>query len=94
MSTGTVAAETYQTPFCMVPLPTLVYMRPETRSEFDRLDLEESVGPWAHCPIRTLLKNDGKQWEFRCRAKQLGRIGCGITVIFQWLEQRVVGGEA
>ena len=81
--------------FCGIPLPRLVYASPQTREEFDRIELPEHVHEWQADPTETLLKGDGRQWEHRCYSKVLGELGsAGVTVIFQWFEYRVAEGGA
>lgn len=82
--------------FCAIPTPRLVYAGPQTREEFDRLELPEQVHEWKADPTTTLLKNDGQQWEHRCHSKTLGEFGTPgvVAVIFQWFEYRVAEGGA
>lgn len=76
--------------FCAIPLPRLVYVGPQTREEFDRLELPEAVHEWKPDTATTLIKGDGKQWEHRCHSKTLGELGSSsVAVIFQWFEYRV-----
>ncbi|MEN1942681.1 hypothetical protein WCE55_02315 [Luteimonas sp. MJ293] len=78
--------------FCGVPTPGLVYVGPATREEFDLIDLPETVQPWIFDITETLLRNDGTEWQRRCRSKCLGELGKdSICVIFQWFEARPEG---
>lgn len=78
--------------FCAVPLESLVYAGPRTRAEFDRLPLPELVGEWRLNNATTLIKGDGQQWETLSRSKSL--TANGITVIFQWRDERPVAQQA
>lgn len=78
--------------FCGVPTPGLVYVGPATREEFDLIDLPETVHPWIFDNTETLFRNDGTEWQRRCRSKCLGELGVDpICVIFQWFEARPEG---
>lgn len=79
------------TSFCAVPLPHLVYASPASREEFDRLDLPASApGNWKADTTLDLIKGDGQHWERRCTVKALE--SAGLSVIFQWWEERVIQG--
>jgi hypothetical protein len=80
------------TSFCDVPLPKLVYARPSSREEFDRLDLPAQVYDWKADSTFDLIKGDGQRWERRLTVKSLE--ANGITVIFQWSDKRVIQGAA
>lgn len=70
-----------------VATPNIVYAWARTKEDFDKIDIEESVFAWKECETTTLLKNDGKKWERRCRAKlQSGH----VDVIFQWHDERPI----
>lgn len=79
--------------YCRVSSDTTVYAGPRTKAEFDRLPLEVRVHDWQPDQPTTLIKGDGNEWERRCHSKQLDSPN-GITVIFQWWDERVVGSEA
>lgn len=79
------------TAFCAIPTPRLVYASPATKEEFDRLQIQETVHDWLPCRTTALVKNDEQQWERRCHSKTLGDFGDGVTVIFQWFDERVSG---
>lgn len=76
--------------FCSAPLPNLVYAGPASKDEFDRISLPENpAGTWTADPARTILEEDGQNWERRCYTKTLGELGSGqVAVIFQWFEYR------
>ncbi len=78
--------------FCGVPTPTgkLIYAGPTTREEFDRIPLPATQSDWKLNSTATALKGDGRQWERRVTAKSLEDANTGITVIFQWIEDRPV----
>ncbi|AXI84210.1 hypothetical protein FUT69_01415 [Xylella taiwanensis] len=82
--------------FCRVPLPGLVYARPKSKEEFDRLPFSERVHDWAPDSTETVLRNDGLEYEHRLHVKSLEiRSGDNINqfeVIFQWFEYRVAEG--
>ena len=77
--------------FCVVPLPNLVYVGPATRDEFDRLALEVTVHGWERATSLDAIYNDGQQRERRVTSKVIE--ANGVTVIFQWLEERVIDSE-
>lgn len=85
---------------CSVPLATLVYALPGTLEEFERLALPENkIGSWKADATKSLIEDDGKPWEARCRSKTLGELASDSpAVIFQWWEYRHApatdGGEA
>lgn len=78
--------------FCGVPTPTgkLIYAGPATREEFDRIPLPAKQFDWNPCQTTTVLKADGREWERRVTAKSLDDASTGISIIFQWFEERPV----
>ena len=72
---------------CSVATPTLVYVWP-TKEEFDKLGVEEMLHDWRPDRTGTMLRSDGLQWQRRCHSKTIE--GSGITVIFQWFDERPV----
>lgn len=80
--------------FCAVPLPNLVCAGPRTREEFDRLELPETVHEWSPDKVRTLIQNDGQEWERRCYSKAFGDYRKnGVMVVFQWFDYRPVAAD-
>jgi hypothetical protein len=79
--------------FCGIHGGKLVYACPKTKAEFDLLPLEVRVHDWQSDKTTTLIKGDGNEWERRCHSKELEST-TGITVIFQWWDERAVGSEA
>jgi hypothetical protein len=79
--------------YCGIFGGKLVYVGPRTKAEFDDLALEVRVYDWQPDKSTTLTKGDGNEWERRCHCKELEGSN-GITVIFQWWDERVVGSEA
>lgn len=82
--------------FCGVPIPEAIYAGPRTRAEFDRIPLPENVFEWSEDSTATLLRNDGRRWERRCRAKHLASVRPAPDVIFQWFDERPIaapGGQ-
>ncbi len=78
---------------CRVPIPGLVYARPNSKEEFDRLPFSERVHDWAPDSTETMLRNDGLEYERRLHVKSFeikyGGHAHRFEVIFQWLEYRV-----
>ena len=87
--------EQTQTSFCTVPCAGMIYAAPHTRAEFDAIALPATVHEWKADAARTLIKNDGRQWESRCTSKFLESKG-GVLVFLQWFDHRPVeaGGAA
>lgn len=75
---------------CSVATPTLVYAWP-TKEDFDKIALAESIHSWKPDQVGTLIKHDGHEWEQRCHSKTME--GGGVTVIFQWFDERRAGSE-
>lgn len=77
--------------FCSVLSARVVYAGPETKDEFDLIDLPEKIHKWQPDEVTTLVTGDGQQWEHQCHSKTLGDFDQRtVTVVFQWFERRVV----
>ena len=77
--------------FCAVSTPTLIYVGPRTKVEFDQIALPARLSDWKDDKVTTLVMRDGQQWQMRMHSKMLtGDTAEAVMVIFQWPEYRAV----
>lgn len=75
--------------FCAVSTPTLIYVGPRTKVEFDQIALPARISDWRDDEATTLVKSDRRQWQMRMHSKMLtADTAEAVMVIFQWPEYR------
>lgn len=73
--------------WCSVALPDCIFAGPNSKAEFDKINLQATIHGWKPAETETVLRNDGRTYEGRCHSKAIEQDG--VTVVFQWFEYRV-----